>query len=409
MIALPRAVADILETLHKNGYRAYAVGGCVRDSLLGRTPHDWDVASDAAAETVKGLFPRTIDTGLRHGTVTVLCPAMAVEVTTFRRDGDYSDRRRPDSVSFTDSLREDAARRDFTVNAMYYNESEGLVDCFGGQNDLASCLIRAVGNPFTRFDEDALRILRAGRFAAELGFAVEAETRQAMEGQKRLLRHISRERIGAELSRALLGDVARGFGLFLETGCLYEIDERLSAVTADKLAACAHLPALLPLRWACVLMGANEPEQILRGLRADNHTLRQVRLLLEHVADPLGSDYAMRRFAADWGIDVLGGLIQLRLTYGGGTPAEQLGRKETEWERAHQSEAQRLERLIREGGFLTKKEFQINGADLLQMGLKEGRAVGALLDQLFDKVLRGSLPNRHERLLEEAQRRINER
>ena len=392
MIALPRAVADILKILHENGYRAYAVGGCVRDSLLGRTPHDWDVASDAEAETVLALFPHTVGTGLRHGTVTVLYPAMAVEVTTFRRDGDYSDRRRPDSVTFTDSLREDAARRDFTINAMYYNESEGLIDCFSGREDLAARLIRAVGDPLRRFDEDALRILRAGRFAAELGFAVEGETRRAMELQKHLLRHISRERIGAELFRALLGDVAAGFGLFLKTGCLCEIDERLSIVTVGRLTACAVLPRELPLRLACVLMGANDPGQILRGLRVDNRTQRRVCLLLDRLDDPLDSDYAMRRFAADWGTDALKELTALRAACGGNTTA---------W-----AEADRLGRLLKEG-MITKKELQINGADLLQVGLKEGGAVGALLEQLFDEVLRGNLPNRHNRLMDEARYRIN--
>ena len=205
-IAMPDRVKQIIGTLRGAGFEAWAVGGCVRDSLLGRTPEDWDITTSAMPEQTKALFDRTFDTGIEHGTVTVLLDGEGFEVTTYRIDGVYEDGRHPREVTFTRSLREDLLRRDFTINAMAYSDEEGLVDLFGGLADLADHVIRCVGDARARFSEDALRILRGIRFAAQLGFALEDKTREGMRALAPTLQKISAERIQTELVKTLLSD-----------------------------------------------------------------------------------------------------------------------------------------------------------------------------------------------------------
>ena len=203
-IKLPEKVNTIIQTLQSHGHEAYAVGGCVRDSILGRVPDDWDITTSATPFETKALFERTFDTGIEHGTITVLLGKDAFEVTTYRVDGKYEDSRHPKEVTFTRSLQEDLLRRDFTINAMAYNETEGLVDVFGGIEDLNAKIIRCVGNAKARFGEDALRILRAVRFAAQLGFEIEEETRKGIMELAPTLANISAERIQVELIKMLV-------------------------------------------------------------------------------------------------------------------------------------------------------------------------------------------------------------
>ena len=202
-ILIPTQAAEIIKTLSSHGYEAYAVGGCVRDSILGKTPSDWDITTSARPEQVKALFAKTIDTGIKHGTVTVMMDKTGYEVTTYRIDGLYEDHRRPNDVTFTTSLREDLMRRDFTINAMAYNDTDGLIDLFGGMDDLQNRVIRCVGNARDRFEEDALRMLRAVRFAAELGFSLEPETRRALDRLHGSISRVAKERIFAELKKLL--------------------------------------------------------------------------------------------------------------------------------------------------------------------------------------------------------------
>ncbi len=216
----PRPVILCLDTLRRNGFAAYPVGGCVRDTLLGRTPGDWDVATSARPEQTQALFPRTVPTGIAHGTITVLLENASLEVTTFRREEGYGDGRHPDRVSFNVGLGEDLARRDFTVNAMAFGPEEEVIDLFGGQADLSRRLIRAVGRPERRFSEDALRILRAIRFAAQLGFSLEEATAQAMDTCAHGLSLISSERIIAELEKTLLSPAPRWAGEFFRLGAM---------------------------------------------------------------------------------------------------------------------------------------------------------------------------------------------
>ncbi|MCR5692081.1 MAG: CCA tRNA nucleotidyltransferase [Eubacterium sp.] len=217
---IPEQVNYILEELEKAGYEAYAVGGCVRDSLLGKEPKDWDITTSAKPLEVKELFRRTIDTGIQHGTVTVMLGSQGFEVTTYRMDGEYEDHRHPKEVIFTPDLREDLKRRDFTINAMAYNPRTGIVDCFEGQEDLEKKVIRCVGNPVDRFDEDALRMLRGIRFAGQLGFEVEEKTLEAMKIKAPTLVNVSAERIRTELSRLLISARPDRLMLAVETGLI---------------------------------------------------------------------------------------------------------------------------------------------------------------------------------------------
>ncbi|MCD7775446.1 MAG: HD domain-containing protein [Clostridiales bacterium] len=207
MIDIPKSVMTILNMLNSSGFKAYVVGGCVRDSVMGRQPHDWDVATSAYPDEVKAVFSdfKTVDTGILHGTVLVISGEMPVEVTTFRIDGDYTDNRHPDSVLFTDDIRDDLSRRDFTVNAMAYSLEEGLIDIFGGRKDIENKIIRCVGDPDVRFSEDALRILRALRFSSVLNFSIEEKTAQSILSNERLLTSIAYERIDSELLKLLCG------------------------------------------------------------------------------------------------------------------------------------------------------------------------------------------------------------
>lgn len=217
-IAMPEKVEFILTTLMENGYEAYAVGGCVRDTILGREPGDWDITTSAKPEEVKDLFPRTVDTGIAHGTVTIMLDKDGFEVTTYRIDGEYEDSRHPKNVAFTSNLSEDLRRRDFTINAMAYNHTDGLVDIFGGIEDIERKVIRCVGSPMERFDEDALRILRAIRFAGQLGFSIEEDTLAAIRVKAPTLERISQERIRVELDKLILSNQVELLLTASETG-----------------------------------------------------------------------------------------------------------------------------------------------------------------------------------------------
>ena len=208
MIKIPNDVKTVMDVLTNNGYKAYVVGGCVRDSIMGRTPNDWDVTTDAAPEKIKELFSgfKTVDTGIKHGTVLIVSGKTPVETTTFRLDGEYSDNRHPDKVTFTKNVCEDLSRRDFTINAMAYNETDGIIDPFDGRSDIENKIIRCVGDADTRFNEDALRIMRAVRFSSVLGFDIEEKTAESIIKNENLLSGIACERLTAELMKLLCGD-----------------------------------------------------------------------------------------------------------------------------------------------------------------------------------------------------------
>ena len=229
MISIPEKVNKVIQKLEKSGFEAFAVGGCVRDSFLGIPPEDWDITTSAKPEDVKRIFSRTFDTGIKHGTVSVLIDNEIFEVTTYRHDGMYKDNRHPEQVTFTTSIKEDLARRDFTVNAMAYNEKHGLVDPFDGQTDLKNHIIRCVGEADRRFQEDALRILRAARFSAQKGFQIEENTLKSIQKNSSLVQNLSVERIVSEITKILLSDHLEMFDILYETGVLQYIMPELCA------------------------------------------------------------------------------------------------------------------------------------------------------------------------------------
>ena len=288
-LTLDPGAAALLDTLHAAGYAAYAVGGCVRDSLLGRTAHDWDLCTSALPQQVMELFgaEQCIPTGLQHGTVTIKYGGRLYETTTFRTEGSYTDGRHPDAVQFVPDVREDLARRDFTINAMAYNEAEGLVDPFGGQKDLQNGLLRAVGEPQQRFTEDALRILRLYRFAARFGFALDAATARAARQLAPHLDCISAERIQEELAKLL---TAPQPGAYLEPAVLAVVLPELTSAALDAakpvVDACPAGEKNLPVRWAALLgaLGETATRQVLKRLRCSNACIEETAVLVREAA-----------------------------------------------------------------------------------------------------------------------------
>ena len=288
-LTLDPGAAALLDTLHAAGYAAYAVGGCVRDSLLGRTAHDWDLCTSALPQQVMELFgaEQCIPTGLQHGTVTIKYGGRLYETTTFRTEGSYTDGRHPDAVQFVPDVREDLARRDFTINAMAYNEAEGLVDPFGGQKDLQNGLLRAVGEPQQRFTEDALRILRLYRFAARFGFALDAATARAARQLAPHLDCISAERIQEELAKLL---TAPQPGAYLEPAVLAVVLPELTPAALDAakpvVDACPAGEENLPVRWAALLgvLGETDTRRVLKRLRCSNACIEETAVLVRETA-----------------------------------------------------------------------------------------------------------------------------
>lgn len=382
---LPETVRDILNKLETAGFQAYAVGGCVRDSILGKEPDDWDLTTDARPEEVKALFPRTVDTGLQHGTVTVLLGGEGYEVTTYRIDGSYSDGRHPDSICFTPSLAEDLKRRDFTINAMAVSECGELVDLFGGQEDLARGCIRCVGDPYARFREDALRMLRAVRFAAQLNFEIEAESFKALTELSPNLARVSKERILAELTKLLLSNHPEKLELLYVAGLAPEMAAHFPGVHLDSRAA--RLPRCKALRFAA----AGEritPEalgKLLTELKSDRATRDRAVLLLTAVHKPLPeSETEVRRCLSDIGHDAFTELLLLKEAgYGS---EETTGGVEQRTERIAKLRTLRQE-IAERGDCLEICGLALGGAELLALGIPKGPALGACLRALLNAVL----------------------
>ena len=295
-IRIPSPAEEIINKLNEHGYEAYVVGGCVRDMLLGREPGDWDITTSALPGQVKEVFRRTVDTGIQHGTVTVMMGKEGYEVTTYRIDGEYSDGRHPNSVEFTPDLVEDLKRRDFTINAMAYNSHTGFVDKFGGVEDLEKGIIRCVGDPMDRFTEDALRILRAIRFSAQLGFSIDERTYEAIKVIAPNMVHVSKERIQVELTKLLLSSHPDYISLVYETGIspfVSEVFHRAYAAESGDWAVPsipAGIPAVKHMRWAAFLRdcSASRAAGILKDLKLDNDTTFRVRTLVEWQGKKVG-------------------------------------------------------------------------------------------------------------------------
>ena len=437
-IRLDAGAAALLARLHGAGYAAYAVGGCVRDSLLGRTPQDWDLCTSARPEQVLALFGegQCIPTGLQHGTVTIKYGGQLYETTTFRTEGAYTDGRHPDEVHFVPDVRQDLARRDFTINAMAYNDAEGLIDPFGGQQDLQQGILRAVGDPATRFEEDALRILRLYRFAARFGFAIDPPTGQAARALCAHLDCVSVERIEEELSKLL---AAPAPAAYLDEKILKVIIPELSApaLQAAKpvVDACPAGTEDLPVRWAALLMSLGEDgtRKALKRLRCSNALIEETAVLVRETGGgggsfsedrPLGWDPAaagsragdgMARFVSEEKASAAPGqdaapdtAIRIR---------KLLGRYDLhtvqrlaalgaamEPERAADftAQAELAAQLDADGVCCRVSQLAVNGRDLMAAGIPAGPGLRRTLEALLDAVIRGQLSNERQCLLDAA-------
>lgn len=437
----PAAALKAVEQLNTAGFPAYFVGGCVRDCLMGRTPGDYDLTTAALPEQVEAVFAgqRIIETGLKHGTVTVLLEGLPLEITTFRRESAYTDHRHPDAVVFTPSLREDLARRDFTVNAMAWSPVEGLQDPFGGRKDLAAGVVRCVGIPERRFEEDALRILRALRFASQLDFVLDPPTAAAAFALRQTLELVSRERIAAELTKLLCGPAVRrvlteSWRILAvplpELAPMAGLDQRSKYHCYDVLTHCAvAAEAAAPekvLRWAALLHDVGKPaaftvdaagrghfhghakisgvmaREILTRLRFDKDTVRRVALLAElhdyPIDPPEGSpERAVKRLVGKLGEEDFFRLLDLKRADALAHAPAYRGRVQA----CDRLEALARELLAKEECF-SLKDLAVKGGDLLELGVPRGPEVGRILNRLLEQVLSGELPNDREALLRAA-------
>ncbi len=436
-LTLDPGAAALLDALHAAGYAAYAVGGCVRDSLLGRTAHDWDLCTSALPQQVMELFgaEQCIPTGLQHGTVTIKYGGQLYETTTFRTEGSYTDGRHPDEVQFVPDVREDLARRDFTINAMAYNEAEGLVDPFGGQKDLQNGLLRAVGEPQQRFTEDALRILRLYRFAARFGFALDTATARAARQLAPHLDCISAERIQEELAKLL---AAPQPGAYLEPAVLAVVLPELTpaALEAAKpvVDACPAGEKNLPVRWAALLgaLGEADTRRVLKRLRCSNACIEETAVLVRETAGEgvcgsfllghesghsiarptacgsrvppqrtvLGEtlahagEVAIRRLLGRYGLCTVERLCALcAALHPQNAPDCALA-------------AQRARQLEADGVCCRVSQLAVNGRDLMAAGIPAGPALRRVLEALLDGVIRAEYPNEKPALLTAAQKII---
>ena len=443
MKGVPRQAIAALERLNDAGFEAWLVGGCVRDALLGRTPGDWDIATAALPEQTEAVFAgeRIVETGLKHGTVTVLLDGLPLEITSFRTESGYADHRHPDAVAFTASLTEDLARRDFTINAMARSRTGELCDPFGGREDLRAGRIRCVGEPEARFGEDALRILRALRFSSQLGFPLEPATAAAATALRNTLELVSRERIAAELTRLLLGpDVRRVLTQYWpilavplpELAPMAGFDQHSRYHCYDVLEHCAAAAEAVPpdrvLRWAALLHDAGKPacfsldgqgcghfyghagpsaelaRNALTRLRFDKDTIRRVAALVElhdyPIDPPEGKpEKAVRKLIGRLGEADFFRLLELKR-------ADALAHHPSY--RGRTAACDRIEALAREllaqKAVFSLKELAVNGEDLLALGIPAGPGIGKTLNALLERVLSGELPNEREALLREVRR-----
>lgn len=436
MIQLPEKVKIIIQTLQEAGCEAYAVGGCIRDSLLGRTPDDWDITTSAKPAQIKDIFQRTADTGIQHGTVTVLLDGEGFEVTTFRIDGEYEDSRHPREVTFTSNLSEDLKRRDFTINAMAYNEQAGLVDLFHGREDMQKGLVRCVGEPGERFREDALRMMRAIRFSAQLGYAIEPETAEAIRELAPSLSHISAERIQTELVKLVVSPHPEYLGRAYEMGVTKvffpEWDEAMETrqnnphhcynVGEHMLRSMAEIKPDKVLRLTMMLHDIGKPKtlttdtegtdhfyghaergeemarQILRRLKFDNETIRKVsRLVLYHdYGNSVTPDTRMvRRAMNKIGTDIFPLLLPVKradMEAQSSFQKEQKQKKLKVWEECCQ-------KIQEQQQCVTLKDLAVTGRDLIAYGMAPGRELGETLQQMLETVLDHPEYNTKEYLL----------
>ena len=411
-IALPKDVKHIIDVLMENGYEAYAVGGCVRDSILGRVPGDWDITTSALPMQVKGLFRRTVDTGIQHGTVTVMLGRNGYEVTTYRIDGKYEDSRHPESVEFTPKLEEDLKRRDFTINAMAYNDEHGIVDIFDGVGDLQRKIIRCVGNAHDRFDEDALRILRAVRFSAQLGFGIEENTAGAAKELAVNLKKISSERIHTEFNKMLKSPHPDYFSVADAIGIMEIVLPEYHVMSAEDKAFVGTLArecaCQLPERYAAMLFmsggyseedPADTAKRVLKMLKLDNDTINTASMLLRFGMLEITDDESrIRHIIYETGDKNILRILDFRTAY-----EKCIGNDIADVRRMYDI----CNMIFERGDCVSLKNLAITGRELIAMGVPAGRQMGEILNSLLMLVLVNPQLNDREQLSKEALKILN--
>ena len=438
-IQLPEAVHEIIRTLNRAGFEAYIVGGCVRDSLMGRSPKDWDVTTSARPEDVKALFPHTFDTGIKHGTITVRMNGESYEVTTYRVDGNYSDHRRPDQVTFSSSLKEDLLRRDFTINAMAYHPETGLVDMYHGIEDLEHGFIRCVGNAADRIQEDALRMLRAIRFSAQLDFSIDSVTYQAIVLLKELIQYVSWERIRDEMTKILVSDHPEAIRLLADTGLMqYIIPEweamartsqnhpyHLYTVAEHTILTVCSIEADPVLRWTMLLHDIGKPAahtvdtagidhfighveegvvqagRILNRLKFDNNSkFRILSLIRYHESHPVLSRRFIRRITSSIGQELYLDLLKVQ--------EADAKAKNPQYSSAEldiiQKSRKMYEEIMKNGDPVSLRQLAVTGQDLIDIGFERGPNIGRVLQLLLEQTLEDPSLNRREFLMEVAEK-----
>lgn len=406
-ITLPENVEMIIDTLTKAGYEAYAVGGCVRDSILGKIPKDWDITTSAFPDEIKGLFSRTVDTGILHGTVTVMVGKEGYEITTYRIDGEYEDARHPKEVLFTSNLQLDLERRDFTINAMAYNNQDGLVDLFDGEKDLENGLIRCVGDAQMRFQEDALRMMRAIRFSAQLNFSMDQSVKAAILSLAKNLKKVSAERIQAELMKILESDYPERIAELYHTGLLIQFWPELSQRMDEPIQRDAIIGQLRflkesQLRLALLFFGKNggkedavRSEKILRRMKFDNETIRKVKQLsFWHLVRPQLQAPFFRKMMCEGGADLFPDYFFIQEA-----KVQILDEPDAlilkDW---IQNARLIWEEILKNQDCYSIRQLAITGEDVITLGIKQGKQVGEVLNFLLLQVMEDPSKNEKEYL-----------
>lgn len=444
MIKVPKWASYIINKLQEKNFEAYAVGGCVRDSLLSKEPNDWDITTSAKPEDTMKIFEalghKVIPTGIKHGTVTVIVEKIPYEITTFRVDGDYSDGRHPDKVEFTDDLRADLSRRDFTINAMAYNLKNGLVDYFNGKQDLDNKVIRCVGNANERFNEDALRMLRAVRFSAQLGFKLQEETGAAIKKNHALIKNVSKERIQIEINKILLSDNPDYIAKLNEYKLLEDVIPEYSVCFDCKQNNPYHIYNVgvhiqnsikyieqnLALRLTMLFHDIGKPlckttdekgidhfyahaakssdmaEEILRNLKYDNDTIRKVMTLVKFHDAELNSAKQIRKVLSKIGEENFIDLLKVKEA---DMSAQNPKKHEDRYEKIALIK-DTFSKIIEEKDCFKLKDLKVNGRDLMQLGIRNGKLVGSTLNKLLEIVIEKPELNDREKLLSYARKNL---
>lgn len=440
-IRIPKQAEKAIETLEENGFDAYCVGGCVRDSIMGKEPADWDICTSCKPDRLKEIFCgyKLIETGLKHGTLTVIIDGMHIEITTFRKDSSYQDHRRPESVEFVQNLKQDLSRRDLTINSLAFNNGVGLIDCFGGLDDISKRVIRCVGEPHMRFEEDALRILRAVRFASTLGFSIEPNTKSALFEKLNLLEFVSIERIRDEILKLLTGDNVLSVLLEYKEVIFRIIPELKKCdltpqntphhkynVYVHTVHSVSNIEPLPRLRMTMLLHDIGKPntlttdnkgiahfknhqcvgrqmsEKILKRLRYSKKETKYIcSLIAQHDNRFPANEKSVKKFISKYGVDFFCDYVKIRIA---DTLAQSNYMRDEKLNIINEVKTIG-EKIIKSGSPLTLKDLEINGYDLIDLGFKDNN-IGIILNDILSLVLENKLSNNKRELINYASKKL---